>query len=91
MVPSCPHCGASLPRRARFCRECGSDERTGWAPEDGLGAADPPDAMGDAEYEEFLAREFPSRAPAALRLRRAVWLALVGLVLLSFVLLIVLP
>lgn len=27
----CPHCGADLPARAKFCPECGSDENTGWS------------------------------------------------------------
>ena len=29
----CPHCGASLPRGASACPDCGSDEQTGWADE----------------------------------------------------------
>ena len=26
----CPHCGAELKEGASFCRQCGSDENTGW-------------------------------------------------------------
>jgi hypothetical protein len=26
----CAQCGASIPRHARSCPECGADERTGW-------------------------------------------------------------
>jgi len=26
----CANCGASIPRGARACPECGADERTGW-------------------------------------------------------------
>jgi predicted nucleic acid-binding Zn ribbon protein len=28
---TCANCGASIPRNARACPECGADERTGWA------------------------------------------------------------
>ncbi|MCB9496778.1 MAG: zinc ribbon domain-containing protein [Fibrobacteria bacterium] len=27
----CPNCGAELPASAKFCPECGSDDRTGWS------------------------------------------------------------
>lgn len=27
----CPVCGEFVPRGARSCRECGSDEKTGWS------------------------------------------------------------
>ncbi len=27
----CPNCGAELPGSAKFCPECGSDEKTGWS------------------------------------------------------------
>lgn len=26
----CANCGATIPRNARACPECGADERTGW-------------------------------------------------------------
>lgn len=26
----CANCGATIPRQARACPECGADERTGW-------------------------------------------------------------
>lgn len=28
--PECANCGATIPRHARACPECGADERTGW-------------------------------------------------------------
>jgi hypothetical protein len=31
----CPNCGAEVPPCARACRECGSDERTGWSRDGG--------------------------------------------------------
>ena len=57
----CPHCGALLPENARFCRECGADESTGWGGES--------DTYDDYEYDEefdyddFVQREFPDQAP----------------------------
>ena len=30
----CPYCGAALPAKAQGCPECGSDDSTGWAPEE---------------------------------------------------------
>ena len=28
---TCPNCVAELPANAKFCPECGSDDRTGWS------------------------------------------------------------
>jgi hypothetical protein len=28
--PECANCGATIPRTAKACPECGADERTGW-------------------------------------------------------------
>jgi predicted nucleic acid-binding Zn ribbon protein len=30
----CANCGATIPRAARACPECGADERTGWREND---------------------------------------------------------
>lgn len=51
----CPVCGASVPRTALACPECGADERSGWKedPDDGL---DLPDEEFD--YDAFIAEEF---------------------------------
>jgi len=81
----CPHCGAELARDARFCRECGSDERTGWSDEAEGGAWEAP-ALDDFDYEGFLERELPGSAPRARRvrareLRRLAWVALLLLFL----------
>jgi hypothetical protein len=43
----CAQCGASIPRSARACPECGADERTGWRETsvyDGLDLPDAPDS-----------------------------------------------
>ena len=52
----CPNCGAQLPRRARACPECGSDERTGWSEPGTAEHLDLPDEAFD--YDEFTQREF---------------------------------
>lgn len=52
----CPHCGAEVPRNARACPECGSDESTGWsdrATADRLGLPDE-----EFDYDEFVQNEF---------------------------------
>ncbi|MES1166705.1 MAG: zinc ribbon domain-containing protein, partial [Pseudomonadota bacterium] len=45
---SCAQCGATVPRRARACPECGADERTGWREVSVYDGLDLPDeAFGD--------------------------------------------
>ena len=51
----CPCCGAQLPIQARFCRECGASEDSGWGEE-------PWDNEDDFDYEEFVQEEFPEHA-----------------------------
>ena len=57
MAPEvCPNCGAEIPRNAKACPECGSDEKTGWsetAYASGLGL---PGEKFD--YDEFVKEEF---------------------------------
>jgi predicted nucleic acid-binding Zn ribbon protein len=43
----CANCGASIPRTARSCPECGADERTGWRENDLYDALDLPESAGD--------------------------------------------
>lgn len=52
----CPHCGVDLPRNARACRECGSDENTGWKPREEIDLQSV-DLPADEDYEDFLERE----------------------------------
>ncbi len=52
----CPHCGAEVPRKAKACPECGSDESTGWsedAARENLGLPDE-----NFNYDDFVKREF---------------------------------
>jgi hypothetical protein len=39
----CPNCGAEVPSGALACRECGSDDETGWSEIDYIGGLDLPD------------------------------------------------
>ncbi len=87
----CPHCGTAIETNARSCRECGSDDLSGWSDED---ITDIPESqLDDAEYDEFLrseglkAPEGRPRSKASGMNRRAVWflvaagLALAGMIL----------
>ena len=52
----CPNCGAEVPRNAKACPECGSDETTGWsetAYASGLGLPDEEFDHGEFVKEEF--------------------------------------
>lgn len=57
----CPHCGAEVPKDAKACPECGSDERTGWSEEAATGGLDLPEEHFD--YEDFVEREFGAQGP----------------------------
>ena len=53
--------GAEIPRNAKACPECGSDEKTGWSEEARAGGLDLPDENFD--YDEFVATEFSKEKP----------------------------
>jgi hypothetical protein len=55
----CPHCGAEVPRNARACPECGSDEETGWSEDASAQKLDLPD--DNFNYDEFVKKEFGER------------------------------
>ena len=60
MTPEiCPNCGAEVPRNAKACPECGSDETTGWSKAAQTDGLDLPDEHFD--YEDFVQREFGSK------------------------------
>ena len=48
------NCGASIPRHARACPECGADERTGWDESDASDGLDLPDDDTSAAHNAFL-------------------------------------
>ena len=53
---TCPNCGAEVPRNAKACPECGSDESTGWSDKahaDNLGLPD-----DEFDYDKFVKEEF---------------------------------
>jgi uncharacterized membrane protein YvbJ len=60
MTPEiCPNCGAEVPRNAKACPECGSDEQTGWSEEtnaDGLGLTEE-----KFDYDDYVKREFGAK------------------------------
>ena len=58
---TCPYCGAEVPRHAKACPECGSDEQTGWSEEAHVDGMDLPEEKFD--YEDFVEREFGSKSP----------------------------
>lgn len=63
MMPpeTCPNCGAEVPRNAKACPECGSDEQTGWSDETHVDGLDLPEEKFD--YDGFVEREFGSKSP----------------------------
>jgi predicted nucleic acid-binding Zn ribbon protein len=65
---TCPVCGADIPRNARACPECGSDEKTGWSDHAHAQSLDLPD--DEFNYDEFVEREFGKKGQH----RRVHWL-----------------
>ena len=57
MTPEvCPNCGAEVPRNAKACPECGSDEKTGWSETAYASSLGLPDEKFD--YDEFVKEGF---------------------------------
>ena len=79
----CPNCGAEVPRNAKACPECGSDEQTGWSDEAYAGGLDLPDEKFD--YDDFVKREFGGKSPVPRGLHWFWWV--IALVILGVLLL----
>lgn len=73
---ACPHCGAELPARAKFCRHCGSSDEDGWKTE-----SDEIDADDDFDYDEYVREEFSENAVVSSKLKR--WQIVVILLILA--------
>jgi hypothetical protein len=52
----CPNCGAEVPRHAKSCPGCGSDEKTGWSETAYASSLGLPDE--EFNYDEFAREEF---------------------------------
>lgn len=88
----CPHCGAPVPVGAAACRECGSDDETGWSEDAGLW--DPEIWAGsvvddDFDYDEFVSREFPesSNVPVQQLVKKWAMFAIVAILCMGLLLL----
>jgi hypothetical protein len=78
---ACPHCGERIPRKAKACRHCGSDERTGWSEATYLDGVDLPE---EGDYDAGLEREGFAKPKADVR--RWLTAAVASLLLLLFAL-----
>ncbi len=74
----CPNCGAEVPRSAKACPACGSDEQTGWSDEARVGGLDLPDEKFD--YDDFVKREFGGESPVPRGVHWVWWLVALALV-----------
>ena len=79
----CPYCGATVPRNAKACPECGSDDQTGWSEEAGAGGLDLPDE--EFNYDEYVKREFGKEGPVPRGLHWFWWVVAIVLVVLLLV------
>lgn len=63
----CANCGATIPRHARACPECGADERTGWRENDATryDGLDLPDSAFDDDSAPSTPRRAAPRAGIA--------------------------
>jgi len=74
----CHLCGAEVPRNAKACPECGSDELTGWSEHAASGDLWRPDEEFD--YERFVEEEFGKPGARAHGIRWFWWVVALGIV-----------
>ena len=87
MKPSiCPNCGGEVPRKAKACPHCGSDENTGWSENTYL---DGIDLYDEEDYQNTLRKEFGT-GTAPWGWKRVLFILAVFLVLAVFIALYVL-
>lgn len=73
---NCLNCGARVRVGAKFCRECGASDESGWGEDEGSSADGSVTGYGpeeDFDYDEFVAREFPDQASSRSRHRLKRW------------------
>ena len=77
----CPNCGAEVPRNARACPECGSDEETGWSEQAATDGLDLP--VENFDYDKFVKEEFADKksSPAPNGIHWFWWLIAAGLLI----------
>jgi hypothetical protein len=73
----CPHCGTEVPRNAKACPECGSDENTGWSENASIGGLNLPDESFD--YESYVKEEFGGKKTLSHGLKWHWWAVALGL------------
>jgi len=78
----CPNCGEPISGNAKFCRQCGSDERTGWSDQTYLDGIDLPDSE---EYDSLKAKEFGNARRAGVRISWRVVIAAVVLLAMAVI------
>jgi hypothetical protein len=80
----CPNCGAQVPRNAKACPECGSDDQTGWSEAAESGGLNFPEEEFD--YDDFVEKEFGGKNPVPHGIKWYWWVVAV-LALAAFLLL----
>lgn len=83
MAPeNCPNCGADVPRNARACPECGSDDKTGWSDDASSSHLDLPEE--NFNYQEYVKREFGGANPRPRGISWLWWLTAILLLAAGF-------